>query len=356
MTDEVGVVVMAYGTPASPAGVEAYYTHIRRGRPPSAEQLANLQMRYDALGGTSTLAARTSDQIAALSTGLAALAPGRFVVALGQKHAPPFIEDGVATLVARGVAKIVGLVLAPHFSAFSVGEYHQRAGEAAATAGVPYRGIDQWHDLPEYRAFLVDAVVDGLADMPPATHVVFTAHSLPERLLADDPYPDQLQESAEAVAADVARARGEPTPRGAEVAAARAADPTGDPIADALAGGVAKIVADAATSGVLAHRLSWSVAWQSAGATPEPWRGPDVLEVIREVAAAGGTDGLLVCPQGFVADHLEVAYDLDIEARRVADEVGLAFARTRVLNADPTVFAALAARVAAAADVRADHG
>src|SRR4051794_8509870 len=110
MTAPVGVVVMAYGTPASPDDVEAYYTHIRRGRPPTDEQLANLQMRYDALGGTSTLAARTQDQIAALAAGLEAIAPGRFVCQLGQKHAAPFIEDGVASLAEQGVSQIVGLV------------------------------------------------------------------------------------------------------------------------------------------------------------------------------------------------------------------------------------------------------
>ncbi len=300
----VGVVVMAYGTPASPDDVEAYYTHIRRGRPPTPEQLDNLRMRYDALGGTSTLAARTADQVARLTEALDAAAPGRFVVALGQKHAVPFIEDGVATLVEAGVVQVVGLVLAPHYSGFSVGQYHQRAGEASAAAGLAFTGIERWHDEPAYRAFLGTAVADALADLPEQTKVVFTAHSLPERVLAGDPYPDELWDSAQAVA---------------------------------LAAG-------------LNRWAGWSMAWQSAGATPEPWRGPDILEVIRDLAATGRADGILVCPQGFVADHLEVAYDLDIEARKVADEAGIAFARTRVLNDDATVLTALAHRVIAAAD------
>lgn len=303
--DRVGVVVMAYGTPATPAEVEPYYTHIRRGRPPTAEQLANLQMRYDALGGTSTLAARTQDQLNALARSLDQLAPGRFTVALGQKHAAPFVEDGVATLVAAGVERIVGLVLAPHYSAFSVGQYHERAATAAADAAIPFVGIEQWHDLPEYRTFLADAVRAGLAELPEKTKVVFTAHSLPERVLDGDPYPDQLWASAEAVAAAVG----------------------------------------------LNRWAGWSLAWQSAGATPEPWRGPDIRAVIGELAATGRADGILVCPQGFVADHLEVAYDLDIEAQRVADDVGLTFARTRVLNDDPGVLAALTRRVADAAAV-----
>lgn len=300
-TSPVGVVVMAYGTPATPADVEPYYTHIRRGRPPTDEQLANLQMRYDALGGISTLAARTRDQLTRLSTALDERKPGRFRVALGQKHAAPFVEDGVAELLEAGVDQIVGLVLAPHYSGFSIGQYHERA--ASAAGDVTFTGIDQWHDEPAYRRFLGDAVRDGLAGLPEQSKVVFTAHSLPERVLDGDPYPDQLWASAEAVA---------------------------------LAGG-------------LNRWAGWSMAWQSAGATPEPWRGPDILEVIRDLAATGKADGILVCPQGFVADHLEVAYDLDIEAQKVADEAGIAFARTRVLNNDPTVFAALAAKVIATA-------
>ena len=295
-----GVVVMAYGTPASAADVEPYYTHIRRGRPPTPEQLANLQARYDALGGTSTLAARTRDQLQAIEAALEAAAPGGYVVTLGQKHASPFVEDGVAELATAGVERIVGVVLAPHYSGFSVGQYHERARATAAEHGVPYAGVDRWHDLPEYRAFLAAAVTDGRAALPERTKVVFTAHSLPERVLAGDPYPDELWESASAVALELG----------------------------------------------LDRWAGWSQAWQSAGATPEPWRGPDILQVIRELAETGRADGILVCPQGFVADHLEVAYDLDIEAKAVADEVGLAFARTRVLNDDATVLGALAARVA----------
>lgn len=301
----IGVVVMAYGTPATPDDVEAYYTHIRRGRPPSPEQLADLRRRYDALGGTSTLAARTRDQLAALTAALDERAPGRFRVALGQKHAAPFIEDGVAELAAAGADRIVGLVLAPHFSKASVGEYQARAGEAAAAAGVGFTAIERWHDLPAYRSFLAEAVADALASLPERTKVVFTAHSLPERVLVDDPYPDELWASAHAVATALGLGRWD----------------------------------------------GWSVAWQSAGATPEPWRGPDVLAVIRELAATGRADGILVCPQGFVADHLEVAYDLDLEAQAVADDAGIAFARTRVLNDDPVVLGALADRVVAMAEI-----
>jgi ferrochelatase len=162
--------------------------------------------------------------------------------------------------------------------------------------------IDEWHLEPSYVDFLAGAVRDGLADLPAATRVLFTAHSLPERALVDDPYPEQLRASAAAVADEV---------------------------------------------GLAEDR--WSIAWQSAGRTADPWRGPDVLAVLTELAADPSVDGVLVCPQGFVSDHLEVVYDLDIEAARHAATVGIPFARTRVLNDDPTVLAALADRVTAAA-------
>jgi len=300
---DLGVVVMAYGTPASPTDVEAYYTHIRRGNAPTPKQLADLTARYDAIGGISPLAARTEAQRADLQRALDDRAAGPCRVVLGQKHAAPFIEDAIATLAADGIERVVGLVLAPHFSRFSVGEYQSRLTAAATEHGLRSAGIECWHLEPAYLDFLTDAVREALIPLPQGTKVLFTAHSLPERVLVDDPYPDQLRASAAAVA-------------------------------------------DAAG---LDRWAGWSVAWQSAGRTPEPWRGPDILDVIRELAATGSAEGVLVCPQGFVSDHLEVVYDLDIEAKRVADEVGLTFARTRVLNADPAVLGALADRVLTAA-------
>ena len=303
MVAELGVAVMAYGTPASPADVQTYYTHIRRGSAPTAEQLADLVRRYDAIGGLSPLAERTEAQRAELERALEAVAPGRCRVVLGQKHAAPFIEDAVMTLADAGVTSIVGLVLAPHFSRFSVGQYQERLTAAAAERNLPTAAIESWHLEPTYLGFLADAVRDALVDLPPRTKVLFTAHSLPERVLVDDPYPEQLRASAAEVAATVR----------------------------------------------LDRWAGWALGWQSAGRTPEPWRGPDILEIIRDLASTGPAEGVLVCPQGFVSDHLEVVYDLDIEAQGVANEVGLAFARTRVLNADPAVLGALAERVLSAA-------
>jgi ferrochelatase len=306
------VVVMAYGTPRTPDDVEAYYTHIRRGRPPTPELLAELKGRYDALGGVSPLARRTESQRAGLQAALDQRAPGRFTAVLGQKHAAPFIEDAVEQVAAGGFEHVVGLVLAPHYSGFSVGQYQERLRDAADAKGLKAAAIDSWHLEEAYLTFLTTAVSDALADLSERVDrhkvkVLFTAHSLPERVLAGDPYPDQLRQSAAEVAARVGL-----------------------------------------------HRWAgWSIAWQSAGRTPEPWRGPDILTVIRQLAGTGRAEGVLVCAQGFVADHLEVLYDLDIEAKKVADEVGLAFARTRSLNDDPDVLAALADRVVAAADTLA---
>jgi protoporphyrin/coproporphyrin ferrochelatase len=289
MAAEVGVLLMAYGTPAAPEDVEAYYTHIRRGRPPSAEQLDDLRRRYDAIGGLSPLVERTRAQVACVSQ---ELGPG-FVVGFGQKHSAPFIEDAASVLVAAGVSSVVGVVLAPHYSALSVGEYHARASRV----DVPYVGIESWHVEPELVEMLADRVKTALADFPYGARVLtlVTAHSLPSRVIdMGDPYPQQLQETAKAV-----------------MAAAGVPD------------------------------AGWRLAWQSAGRTPEPWLGPDVLEVVRSLEGEA-YDGVVVCPAGFTSDHLEVLYDIDVDASRVASELGLRLVRTRSLNDDPALCRLLA--------------
>ena len=296
-----GLVVMAYGTPGSPAEVEGYYTHIRRGRPPSPEQLAELTGRYQAIGGVSPLAERTRAQVAGIAAALEAAEPGGWRVDLGMKHAAPFLEDAAADLVsgAGAVDRLVGLVLAPHYSRGSVAEYHTRVAEVAAAHDVPYCPIQAWHDLPAWLDAQAERVRVARAALPDKTKVLFTAHSLPERVLEGDRYPDELRTSATAIAERAG----------------------------------------------LDRWYGWTLAWQSAGRTPEPWRGPDVAEVIRDLGATGRAEGVLVCPQGFVSDHLEVLYDLDVDARRVAGEAGLAFGRTASINDEPAVMAALARRV-----------
>ena len=304
MTTPTAVLLMAYGTPRTPEEIEPYYTDIRRGRPPTPEQLADLTARYDALGGTSPLAARTEAQRAALQAALDTAAPGRYHVVLGLKHAEPKIEAAVDALAAEGYTHIVGLVLAPHYSAFSIGQYLDRARAAAEPHGITVAGIESWATEPAFVEFVAADLRAKLAAMPADTKVLFTAHSLPQRIIAaGDRYPDELRATAEAVAA--------------------------------AAG--------------LSHWSSWAIAWQSAGRTPEPWLGPDILQVIDDLGGAendaGHERGVLVSAVGFVADHLEVLYDLDIEAAHRAAQHGLAFARTACVNDDPTVMAALAARV-----------
>ena len=286
----VGVLVMAYGTPASPEDVEAYYTHVRRGRPPTPELLADLERRYAAIGGISPLAERTRSQ----ACGIGRCLGDGFVVALGQKHADPFIEDGMATLLAAGVTRVIGLVLAPHYSALSVAQYHQRA--AAVAGGTCYVGIERWHLNPLLVELLAERLLQSLIGLPPgaAVETLFTAHSLPVRALSlDEPsYPDQVHLTAAAVAARDGLKR-------------------------------------------------WRVAWQSAGRTPDPWIGPDILEVIRGLPDEG-VEAVVVCPVGFVSDHLEVLYDVDVEARGVAEALGLRLVRTASLNDDPRFMAMLA--------------
>jgi len=317
VSDPVGVLVMAHGTPSATEEIEPFYTAIRRGRPPTPELLDELVGRYSAIGGTSPLSERTRAQVEGLAAVLEARAPGRFIVAYGAKYVRPTIEDGMSLLAGAGVGRAVGIVLTPHQSSLGSGEYFWRA-EAAAASVVPPLGlipVPSWHRAGGFARLLADRTAEALSSLRagghPRTAVFFTAHSLPLRAVAEgDPYPGQVAESAADVAALL--------------------DLDDDP------------------------GLSWGVAWQSAGRTSEPWIGPALLDEIRRVAAEGAT-AVLVCPVGFVSDHLEVLYDLDIEAEQVARSAGVAFARTASLNDDPRFLGLLAdvvQRAAAPDDTR----
>ena len=312
MTARTGVLVMAHGTPDTPEEIEAFYSRIRRGRPPTPELLEELTGRYEAIGGTSPLTGRTRAQVEGLAAALEAADPGRFVVRLGTKYVAPTIEDGVAELADLGVDRIVGVVLTPHQSTMGSGEYFERAGAAAAATDPPLSltVVPSWHRAPAFVPLLADRTRAVLDALDPAARaqvaVFFTAHSLPQRVVAQgDPYPDQVVESGVAIA------------------------------------GVLDLDADPS--------VTWGTAWQSAGRTADPWIGPDLLVEMERVAAAGAT-AVVVCPVGFVSDHLEVLYDLDIEALDKADSLGIAFARTPSLNDDPDFLAMLADVVRAAAD------
>ena len=301
--NRTAVLLMAYGTPRSTQEILPYYTDIRRGRAPTEEQLADLVARYDAIGGISPLAARTEAQRDALQHALDVIKPGQFHVQLGLKHAAPMIEAAVDDLAQQGFTKIIALVLAPHFSSYSIGQYVGRATEAAKPHGVEVIGIDSWAIEPAFVDFIAADMKQKLAAMPTRTRVLFTAHSLPQRIIdGGDPYPTELHATATAVAKQL---------------------------------------------GLVEH-ADWDIAWQSAGRTPEPWIGPDILLAIDDIAAQRSADGVLVSAVGFVADHLEVLYDLDIEAARHADKLGLSFSRTACVNDDSTVMSALAQRVLSA--------
>lgn len=303
--EKTGVLVMSYGTPESMDRVEAYYTHIRRGKPPEPGQLQDLVNRYEAIGGFFPLRENTNRQVEGLQKRLNVNAEdGPYVCYQGLKHAKPFIEDGVAKMAEDGIRKAVGVVLAPHYSVMSVGGYIARARDAAEQHGIDMRFVKSYHLHPLLIRALSERVERGLnrfGDVPrDDIRVIFSAHSLPEKILEmNDPYPDQLLETSRAVCE---------------------------------------------RTGV----TNWQFAWQSAGQTSVPWLGPDILEVLAAVRKEG-VRHVLICPVGFVSDHLEVLYDIDIECRKIAGEIGLQLERTESLNTDPLYLETLA-------DVVKKHG
>ncbi len=300
------VLLMAYGTPRTLDDVEAYFTHIRRGRRPSAEEVESLRERYRRIGGTSPLREITEAQARGLEAALDRKAPGRFRVYLAMKHSEPFVSDVARQLVSEGWRQVVALVLAPHESRMIVDEYLEYAHpEFDRARGLDLRVVRSWHRNPGYLAAVERRVRAALLTFPDprpeAIEVLFTAHSLPERILEwDDPYPKQLRETGEVLAARLSLAR-------------------------------------------------WRVCYQSAGHTPFPWLGPDILEVLEELATSR-TRQVLAVPIGFTADHLEVLYDLDIEAAERAQALGLVFRRAESLNADPQFLEGLADEVTRAVE------
>jgi ferrochelatase len=300
----IGVLVMSYGTPESLDGVEAYYTHIRRGNPPSTEQLQDLTNRYRSIvGGVFPLRENTNRQVAALQQKLDDVAgKGSYVCYQGLKHAPPYIEDGVAAMAADGIVEAVGIVLTPQYSVMSVGGYMKRAQEEAAKHGMAFKTVQEYHLHPTLIEALSERVKEGLKrfDNEGAdTLVLFSAHSLPAKIVEmNDPYSDQLLATSDAIAQHAG----------------------------------------------LGH---WQFTWQSAGQTGQPWLGPDILETLERLSQEGVTS-VLVTPVGFVSDHLEVLYDIDIEAHQFAVERGIRLERIRMLNDDPQYMAVLAESVLAA--------
>ena len=304
-TEPTGVLLLAYGSPETPDQVEPYFRHIRGGRAPSAEAVENLRQRYEVIGGRTPLLAITTETARALQVALDARAPGEYRTYVAMKHWHPFIADVVPRMAVDGVRHIVAVVLAPHYSRMSVGGYRQYVEDAIARLDVPLglTFVESWHLAPEFIALMASRVREGLATFPEGerdeTCVVFSAHSLPERIRTwNDPYEAQLLASCEAVA---------------NAAGLRA----------------------------------WRFAWQSAGHTGEPWLGPDIVDYLEQLHAQGVRNVLSV-PIGFVCDHLEVLFDIDHEAAEKAASLGMTLRRTRMPNATPEFIAVLDAIVAGA--------
>jgi protoporphyrin/coproporphyrin ferrochelatase len=300
----VGVLVMAYGAPSSLDEIPGYLADIRAGRPTPAAVIDEITENYRTIGGSSPLLEITRTQVDALAERLG----DGYRCYLGMRHWSPWIEEVIGEMVTDGITHAVGLVLAPHFSALSVARYQQRVvdGLELYRGRIDFEHVASYHDTPGLVAAFTDRVEQGLARWPEdereRVHVVFSAHSLPERILADgDPYDFQCRETARLVA------------ERAELPDER-----------------------------------WSWAYQSAGRTPEPWAGPDLGEHLEALATQGVRDVVSV-PVGFVADHVEILFDVDVKARKVADGVGIRLERPPALNDDPVFVEALADLVRARA-------
>ncbi len=301
MSASDAVLLMAYGTPATLDQVGAYFTHIRGGRPPSPEAVANLRERYERIGGTTPLLQITTDVAARLEASLTAEGRLRRVY-VGMKHWHPHIADAMRVMRDDGVRDVTAVVLAPHYSRLSVGAYRHEVDEAQRALGNPFniRFVERWHAIPEFLDMMAELVRAGLARFPAESRagvlVVFTAHSLPVRIRDwADPYENELRESSREVAARVGLS-------------------------------------------------DWRFAWQSAGGTGEPWIGPDILDYLDTLHGAGVRQVLQV-PIGFLSEHLEILYDIDIEAKDKAASLGMTLHRTELPNASPALVRTLAAVV-----------
>jgi ferrochelatase len=298
--DRVAVLLMAYGGPGSLEDVEPYLNDVRGGRATSPELVHEVRERYATIGGRSPILELTRAQAAAVG---GALGP-EFEVFVGMRHWHPYIGEAVDDIVRAGHRSVVGVVMAPHYSSMSVGAYEKKLLDAAGRR-VETALVRSWGDHPAFLEAVSVRVAEALQRFPSpsAVQVIFTAHSLPQRILAaGDPYPDELRASA----ATVAKRCG---------------------------------------------LTDWRLAYQSAGATADPWLGPDAGDVITELAAAGRSAFLLV-PIGFVCDHVEILYDIDVEYRGLASRLGVHLERTRSLNDDAGLVAAVADVVRTAARER----
>ena len=285
------ILLMAYGSPFSESEVEQYLTDIRRGRKPTLEQVADLKRRYREIGGHSPLLNITEAQASGLASYLQFKGMD-VAVHYGMKHWHPYVAETIQKLLIHGTQRLA-LVLAPHYSRMSIGGYRDLVQNALENTRIHLDFIESWHDNVLFHKVMAERIVKGFTKFSPGTsvRVLFTAHSLPERIIAEgDPYSMQLLESC-------------------------------------------KKVAD------LVNISNWSLAYQSAGHTEEKWLGPDILDVLADMQP---NSNVLVVPIGFVADHLEILYDIDVKAQAYARSHSLNLNRTESLNASPSFIAVLA--------------
>ncbi len=299
-TRRVAVLLMAYGSPNSLDEVEPYYTDIRGGRKPSPENLRELIARYERIGGRTPLLDITLSQAAALERELG----NGFRVYVGMKHWHPYIAEAVTQIKADGFNRVIAVALAPHYSRFSIDGYVQRVREAMAKTGASFEVtfVKSWNDHPLFLQSIAERMEAARARFGPVDwqdiRVLFSAHSLPARILqSNDPYPGELQETCT---------------------------------------GVARLLA--------LEQDGWTFAYQSAGRTGEKWLGPDILDTLDRLAAEG-CKHVLIAPIGFVADHLEVLYDIDVECAERAERLAMELRRIESPNASPTFIRAVAAVV-----------
>ena len=282
---KTGVLLMAHGTPSSLEEMPEYLTLVRGGRPPSVELVAEMRHNYAAIGGKSPLTEITEAQGAALAERLGASIP----VAVGMRNWKPFIKDAIAGLAKRGVTRIIGIPLAPQFSTLSVQKYIDAAA-AALPGGATFDAVRTFHAHP----LLLDAFAERLraADPKPQELVVFTAHSLPKKAVeGGDRYPDEVAATARGVAERAGVSR-------------------------------------------------YQIAWQSAGRTPEPWLAPDLTAMLDEQSGRGFRR-FLIAPIGFVCDHTEILFDIDVQGAQIAREFATSLRRTESLNTSPAFIAML---------------
>lgn len=305
-TKPIGVLIMAYGGPNNLEEIPGYLADIRSGRPTTTAVLEEITNNYRQIGGKSPLLEFTQAQVSAIQT---YLDPEKYKLYLGMRHWSPWIEDAIRDMLDDGIEQAVSMVLAPHYSKLSINKYQQKiqAGLEMYRGDIQFEHIDSYHDVPGLIGPLADRVVAGLNEWPEAeresVHVIFSAHSLPVRIIKmGDPYDDQLQETA-------------------------------------------RLVAEKA--GLRDDQWSWS--YQSAGRSPEPWLGPQLEDYVPELAAKG-VKNMISIAVGFVCDHVEILFDIDIEAQAAAKEHGVRLVRPPALNTDPIFMKQLADLIEAKAE------